>query len=174
MAWLRQIARVTVFDVHLEDCVAGISQMPNGSIDLVITSPPYNLGVRYGKYSDRQDRRSYLNWCRKWAAQVRRVLMPNGSFFLNVGATPSNPMQTYQIVLEWRDLFVLQNTIHWVKSIAIDSARQKGKQSDPQLNLLPQGEEDVQRQVRANPGVSATTYGHFKPISSRRFLNDCH
>jgi site-specific DNA-methyltransferase (adenine-specific) len=136
---------VTVFDLHLEDCIQGMSHLPDGAIDLVITSPPYNLGVRYGKYSDRQDRRSYLDWCRQWAAQVRRILKSNGSFFLNIGAAPLSPMLPHEIVMQMRDLFILQKTIHWIKSITI---------------------EDRDGDVRS--------YGHFKPISSKRFLNDCH
>ena len=112
----------------------------NEHVDLVVTSPPYNLGIRYRKYSDRQDRQSYLEWCREWAAQIRRVLPPSGSFFLNIGSAPSNPMLPHEIVFQLRDLFVLQTQIHWIKSIAIDERR----------------------------------HGHFKPISSPRFLNDCH
>ena len=115
-------------------------RLSDADVDLVVTSPPYNLGVRYRKYSDRQDRQEYLSWCKDWAAQIRRVLRPSGSFFLNIGAAPSNPMLPHEIVFQLRDLFVLQNTIHWVKSIAIESR----------------------------------TFGHFKPISSKRFLNDCH
>jgi site-specific DNA-methyltransferase (adenine-specific) len=131
---------VTKFDLRLEDCVAGMKRLPQASADLVVTSPPYNLGIRYRKYSDRQDRQSYLKWCAEWAAEIRRVLKPSGAFFLNVGAAPSNPMLPHEIVMTLRELFVLQNTIHWIKSIAIDDR----------------------------------TFGHFKPISSKRFLNDCH
>ena len=39
--------------------------------------------------------------------------------FLNIGAAPSNPMLPHEIVMELRENFVLQNTIHWIKSIAI-------------------------------------------------------
>ena len=131
---------MTEFDLHLGDCLQGMADLPDEDVDLVVTSPPYNLGVRYRKYSDRQDRQSYLNWCGKWAAQIRRALKPGGSFFLNVGSAPSNPMFPHEIIFQLRDLFVLQNTIHWIKSIAIDQR----------------------------------TFGHFKPISSKRFLNDCH
>jgi site-specific DNA-methyltransferase (adenine-specific) len=95
-----------------------MSRLAIDSVELVVTSPPYNLGVSYGQYSDRQDRQSYLDWCREWAGQIRRVLKLNGSFFLNVGAAPSNPMLPHEIVMTLRDLFVLQNTIHWIKSIA--------------------------------------------------------
>ncbi len=146
---------MTQFDLHLEDCVKGMPKLPDEHIDLVVTSPPYNLGIRYEKFSDRQDRQSYLRWCREWAEQIRRVLKPSGSFFLNIGAAPSNPMLPHEIVMHVcklvrlnrtsyesgsKPLFVLQNTIHWIKSIAIDDR----------------------------------THGHFKPISSPRFLNDCH
>jgi site-specific DNA-methyltransferase (adenine-specific) len=117
-----------------------MAELPREHVDLVVTSPPYNLGIRYGKFSDRQDRQSYLAWCGEWAAQIRRVLKPSGSFFLNIGAAPSNPMLPHEVVFALRDLFVLQNTIHWIKSIAIEER----------------------------------THGHFKPISSPRFLNDCH
>ena len=136
---------MTRFDLRRLDCVKGMSRLVSEYVDLVVTSPPYNLGVRYGKFSDRQDRQSYLRWCRQWAGEVHRVLKPTSSFFLNIGSAPSNPMLPHEIVIELRDLFVLQNTIHWIKSITIE-----GREGNLQ------------------------SHGHFKPISSRRFLNDCH
>ncbi|HST30258.1 MAG TPA: site-specific DNA-methyltransferase [Chthoniobacterales bacterium] len=131
---------MTKFDLRLEDCAKGMARLPPEHVDLVVTSPPYNLGIRYRKYSDRENRQSYLKWCQSWTEQILRVLKPSGSLFLNIGAAPSNPMLPHEIVFELRDLFVLQNTVHWIKSIAIDDR----------------------------------TFGHFKPISSKRFLNDCH
>ncbi len=136
---------MTKLDLRLQDCLEGMAKLPEEHVDLVVTSPPYNLGIRYRKYSDQQNRQSYLQWCEKWSAQVRRILKSSGSFFLNVGAAPSNPMLPHEMVMLLREDFVLQNTIHWIKSIAI---------------------EDRQGEVRS--------HGHFKPISSKRFLNDCH
>ncbi|HEU0208996.1 MAG TPA: site-specific DNA-methyltransferase [Candidatus Udaeobacter sp.] len=157
---------MTKFDFRREDCIAAMSRLANDSIDLVVTSPPYNLGIRYGQYFDRQDRESYLDWCRGWAREIRRVLTSNGSFFLNIGAAPSNPMLPHEIVMALQDLFVLQNTIHWIKSVAIDefcSHRPMAGQGNPAL--------------RTGHGAVATrarSFGHFKPINSKRFLNDCH
>jgi site-specific DNA-methyltransferase (adenine-specific) len=136
---------MTKFDLRLDDCVAGMARLRAESVDLIVTSPPYNLGIRYGQYSDRGDRRSYLKWCADWAAQVRRLLKRDGSFFLNVGAAPSNPMLPHEIVFQFRENFVLQNTIHWIKSITV---------------------EDRSGRIQS--------FGHFKPISSKRFVNDCH
>ncbi len=136
---------MTRFDLRREDCVKGMSRLPDESVDLVVTSPPYNLGVRYRKYSDRQDRESYLDWCETWATEVRRVLKTEGSLFLNIGSAPSSPMLPHEVVLRLRDVLVLQNVIHWIKSITIE---------DREGNLQ--------------------SHGHFKPIRSKRFLNDCH
>ena len=136
---------MTQFDLRRKNCVEGMSRLTNESIDLVVTSPPYNLGIDYRQYADRQDRRSYLDWCAKWSAQIRRILRANGSFFLNVGAAPSNPMLPHEIAMTLRSLFMLQNTIHWIKSITIEDRNGDLK-----------------------------SHGHFKPINSKRFLNDCH
>ncbi|MEY2562113.1 MAG: hypothetical protein QOH88_306 [Verrucomicrobiota bacterium] len=136
---------MTSFDFRQGDCLEGMAEIAEATIDLVVTSPPYNLGIAYSRYSDRQDREGYLDWCYQWAAQVRRILKPDGSFFLNLGASPSNPLLPHELVLRLRDLFVLQNTIHWIKAITIEN------------------EEGV-----------PVSRGHFKPISSPRYLNDCH
>src|SRR5437867_570483 len=148
---------MTRFDLRLQDCVTGMASVPDQHLDLVVTSPPYNLGIRYRKFSDRQDRRLYLNWCAEWAAQIRRILKPSGSLFLNIGAAPSNPMLPHEIVMTLRNFFVLQNTIHWIKSIAVDTAQ--GRTSAPNLHLNPLGTPpgrdpslDAKRQVTVNGG----------------------
>jgi site-specific DNA-methyltransferase (adenine-specific) len=164
---------MTKFDFRLKNCVAGMARLTPASVDLVVTSPPYNLGIRYSKFSDTADRPSYLRWCKTWVGAIARLLKPEGSFFLNVGAAPSNPMFPHELVLQLRDLLVLQNTIHWIKSISIETPAAKRKIDDPHLYPLPgQGETDAQRRVRVEDAV--TTFGHFKPINSQRFLNDCH
>ncbi len=141
----QELLPFVVHDLRLGDCEAGMAKLSASSVDIVVTSPPYNLGIRYGKFADTASRASYLDWCAGWATQIKRVLRPNGSLFLNLGAAPSNPMLPHEVLMRLRELFVLQNTIHWVKAITIpDDAG-----------------EEISR-------------GHFKPINSPRYLNDCH
>jgi len=135
----------TEFKLTRGDCVLGMSRLAPDSIDVVVTSPPYNLCIKYGKYDDHQVRDEYLKWSLTWAAQVQRVLKDKGSLFLNVGGSPSNPLLPYQLVLEMSKLFTLQNTFHWIKSITVET--------------------------RAGEQISV---GHFKPISSHRYVTDCH
>jgi site-specific DNA-methyltransferase (adenine-specific) len=134
----------TNLDLRHGDCVRGLSSLEAESIDVIVTSPPYNIDTKYRTYKDRGSRDNYLDWCCSWGEELGRVLKPEGSLFLNVGASPSNPLLPYQIVLRFSDFLVLQNTIHWIKSISI---------------ALGHG--------------SHLSRGHFKPIRSPKFLNDC-
>ncbi|MCI0625893.1 MAG: site-specific DNA-methyltransferase [Acidobacteria bacterium] len=122
-----------------------MARLPHESIDLVVTSPPYNLGTAYKTYKDRRKPSEFLDWCLQWGQQIQRVLKPEGSFFLNVGAIPSRPLLPHELAIAFNRLFKLQNTIHWIKSITIET--------------------------KQNQQVSV---GHFKPLNSRRFVNDCH
>ena len=91
---------MTKFDLQLRDCLEGMSKLKTHSIDLVVTSPPYNLGIAVRKIFDRGKREDYLDWCLRWATELRRLLKPDGSFFLNLGASPSNPMLPHELVSE--------------------------------------------------------------------------
>ncbi|NNE92610.1 MAG: site-specific DNA-methyltransferase [Verrucomicrobiales bacterium] len=137
---------VTEFNLRHGDCVAGMKTLPAESVDLVVTSPPYNLGINYSTYKDTRTSDEYLDWTREWAGEVKRVLKPDGALFLNIGATPANPWMPHEVALALRDLYFLQNTIHWIKSITV----QERDSRDP------------------------LSVGHFKPINSKRFVNDCH
>jgi site-specific DNA-methyltransferase (adenine-specific) len=131
------------------DCLQVLPTLPAESIDLVVTSPPYNLGIAYSSFKDTAPRDEFLRWCKAWATELKRVMAGDASFFLNIGAAPSNPLLPHQLILAFTDgpdpLFTLQNTFHWVKSISIETT--------------------------AGQKVSA---GHFKPINSKRYVNDCH
>ena len=76
----------------------------------------------------------------------------DGSLFLNVGSKPTDPWTALDVAQAARPHLELQNTIHWIKSIAIEKAL-----AGARAGL----EEDL-------------AVGHYKPINSERFLHDCH
>jgi site-specific DNA-methyltransferase (adenine-specific) len=127
-------------ELYLMDCLEGMAALDEGSVTVVVTSPPYNIGVDYRTYEDSKSQDEYLKWIRNLGSAIHRVLETEGSFFLNVGSRPSDPWLAWDVAAQLRGTFVLQNAIQWVKSIAI------GKESA----------------------------GHYKPITSPRFLHDCH
>jgi site-specific DNA-methyltransferase (adenine-specific) len=131
------------------DCFAGMRGiLEPGSVDVIVTSPPYNIGVRYGRYDDGIPREVYLKWMHEWGKLVRRVLKPHGSLFLNIGSKPTDPWIPYDVAGQLRELLELQNVLHWVKSIYVENSSYGRNDS---LNV-----------------------GHFEPINSKRFLNDAH
>ena len=69
----------------LDDCIEGMARLKPGSVDVVVTSPPYNAGKEYDTYDDSIPRDEYLGWTRRWGEQVAGVLSARGSFFLNIG-----------------------------------------------------------------------------------------
>jgi site-specific DNA-methyltransferase (adenine-specific) len=139
--------------LYLCDCIKGMREyLQPASIDAVVTSPPYNIGVRYGKHQDSMPRVDYLSWMQDLGIEIKRVMDDNGSFFLNIGNTPRDQWIAWDVAQVLRKEFVLQNVIHWIKSIAISKI-----------------------DVGNYPGITAdVSIGHFKPIVSKRFLNDCH
>lgn len=121
------------------DCMAGLNSLADKSVDCVVTSPPYNIGIEYGTHDD--NRSDYLQWMRSVFVQINRVLADDGHFFLQVGGIPTNLLIPQRLL--WEALaagFFLQNQIVWVKSIAINDE----------------------------------TYGHFKPVNSKRFETHTH
>ncbi len=53
---------ITEFILEDKDCVIGMRALPEDSVDLVVTSPPYNLGIKYKNYKDTRTREDYLDW----------------------------------------------------------------------------------------------------------------
>ena len=136
----------------LADSTDILDALPPGSISVIVTSPPYNLGIRYRTYDDSLPKERYLSWTSRWVSAAAAALEPEGSLFLNVGGKPTDPWNALDIAQAARDHLSLQNTIHWIKSIAID-----GDAAGARAGL---------------PGDLAL--GHYKPINSDRFVNDCH
>ncbi|RIK32140.1 MAG: site-specific DNA-methyltransferase, partial [Chloroflexi bacterium] len=53
--------------LYRQDCVRGMAaHLAPGSAQVVVTSPPYNLGIRYSKYDDSISRQTYLAWIAEW------------------------------------------------------------------------------------------------------------
>lgn len=100
------------------DCLDLIATLEVGSVDVVVTSPPYNLDLRYSSYEDRVPEEKYLDFLFAVATALRRVLKPEGSIFLNVSGSSSRPWLPFELIVRLRPLFVLQNHISWIKSIA--------------------------------------------------------
>ena len=68
--------------VFCEDALAGMARIPDESIDLILTDPPYNLGKDYGNASDQQSVDDYLAWTERWIDAALPKLKANGSLYV--------------------------------------------------------------------------------------------
>ncbi|MBX7459365.1 site-specific DNA-methyltransferase [Qipengyuania sp. 1NDH17] len=93
------------FELHHGDCLEVMRKMPSASVDLVFTSPPYNLafssggglkyaGTRsmwpkaalaegYGDYDDARDPDEYVEWQKSVLQECWRLIPENGAIFYN-------------------------------------------------------------------------------------------
>lgn len=138
--------------IYLEDCLTFMPRLEKKSCDIIVTSPPYNLKKKYSKYKDNIERQKYISWMSEVARLSREILKENGSFFLNIGSKPSDPWMPFDIAREFDKYFCLQNVTHWIKHISINQDAGTKKHS-------------------LNGDIS---FGHFKPINTNTYLNQCH
>ena len=138
--------------IYRMDCLEGMKLMKSGTVDVIVTSPPYNIGKPYATHDDTMPYDEYLAWMHRIAHEARRILRDDGSFFLNIGGKPREPWVPYDVMQEFREDYILQNVIHWVKSISI-------------------AKEDAGNYDSIRDDISV---GHYQPVNSKRYLSQCH
>ena len=66
------------------ECVEVMSKLPENSIDLIITSPPYSVNIAYDVYDDNTTLDEYLDFSKKWLESAFRLLKDDGRICVNV------------------------------------------------------------------------------------------
>jgi len=104
---------------YCADCLDVLKDLPNDSIDLVITSPPFALRRKksYGNVSAER----YCEWFWPFAQEISRVLKSNGSFVLDIGGSwnkgePTRTLYHFELLLRLcnsQGLFRLAQEFYW-------------------------------------------------------------
>lgn len=102
-------------DVYLfhGDALSLLSKIPNDSIQLTVTSPPYNIGKEYESILSHDD---YIDWTSTWVRAAYRVTSANGALWLNLGYMPIEGTAKAMPIpyLIWREVpFFLIQEIVW-------------------------------------------------------------
>lgn len=79
-----------------------LRRLPENSVDLVVTSPPYAL--HFKKEYGNVDKEAYVDWLRAFGQEIFRVLKPEGSFVLNIGGSynagsPTRSLYQFRVLL---------------------------------------------------------------------------
>ncbi len=92
--------------------------MPNESVHLAITSPPYNVGLGYDSHNDNLPYEAYLKWLKGFWEELLRLLVVGGRFALNVAPTSIKNFRPIHYDMA-RDLmglgFIMRTEILWYK-----------------------------------------------------------
>lgn len=95
-----------------------MSEVESDSVDLIITSPPYNVGKNYGAYNDSQSLPDYLNYLDKVWRECWRVLCDGGRLCVNIADTGRHPHVPLHAIFTERLTrlnFTMRGTIIWNK-----------------------------------------------------------
>jgi site-specific DNA-methyltransferase (adenine-specific) len=95
-------------------------RMTPQSVDVAVTSVPYNVGKEYGTYHDNRPEAEYLDWLAECFETIHGVLKDDGSFLLNIDSPNSSPWRALKVAEIAGRFFCLQNRIVWAKSITVD------------------------------------------------------
>ena len=66
------------------DCREEMGKLPEGSVDLIVTSPPYNCNINYDTHQDNMTMEDYWVFTEEWLTQALRVLKDDGRISVNI------------------------------------------------------------------------------------------
>lgn len=87
---------------YVSDSLALLKELPDESVNAVITSPPYAL--HFKKEYGNVDKQDYVQWMLPFAREIKRVLRKDGSFILNIGGsynagTPTRSLYHFKLLV---------------------------------------------------------------------------
>ena len=92
------------------DCIEVMKTLPEGCVDLLVSSPPYSVNIKYDVYDDNTTINEYLEFSKNWLTEAFRVLKDDGRICVNV---------PYEINLKERGgrIFIVSEIWNVMKSI---------------------------------------------------------
>ena len=66
------------------DCIKVMASLPESCVDLIVTSPPYNVGIDYDTHDDRQSMEDYWQFTKDWLSESYRILKDDGRIAVNI------------------------------------------------------------------------------------------
>ena len=67
------------------DCIEVLGKVDGPFADLIFADPPFNIGYKYDKYYDKVKKKNYIAWTKEWMSVCKKVLKPQGSFYVAIG-----------------------------------------------------------------------------------------
>lgn len=110
--------------LYHDDCTHIINQLPDNSINLVVTSPPYNVHLGYNKYkkngynlyNDNKEHKDYINWLTSIFFDLYPKFVKGGRMAINVGDGKNGKVPTHSdLIQSLSQKYLLSSIIIWDK-----------------------------------------------------------
>ncbi len=161
-------------ELHHEDCFAMLAKLPDNSIDLIATDPPYYKVKNAGWDRQWRTQADFLAWIERLLIEYARVLKPSGSLYLF-----ASPYQATQIDLLISKHFNLLNHIIWCKpnghwiGCRKESLRKYFPQTEHILFAESKKPSTARRPFHVSKEVPYTNVWMFKPVAWYQNKHPC-
>lgn len=112
--------------IYNKDCLLGIQELSDNSIDLVITSPPYNVDLGnnkfnknpYNLYNDNKDHKEYIQWLEDiFVNGLYSKMKDGGRICINIGDGKNGAVPTHSDIIQFMSKkYIPMTTIVWNKN----------------------------------------------------------
>lgn len=150
------------------DCLDILPTIADESVDLVVTDPPYNIGVDYGSGRKADRRGDYPEWCRRWISECHRVLRPGGSIFVISGQEYGAHID---IAIQSAGLTV-RNRITWHETFGVYCHNKFGRCSRPIFYAVKGDGFVFNREAVTVPSARQTKYGDRRASPNGKIMSD--
>lgn len=153
------------------DVLPALADLPANSVQLVVTSPPYNLDIGYLNHGDNLGEERYLQWMAEVWAECNRVLCDGGRLCINIGENKRQNINQptfsafIQQCVELKMLY--RGTIIWNKNSAAKHCAWGSWRSPSNPHLVPRHEYII---VFSKGRYKLETGGNAPDISRDEFM----
>lgn len=103
--------------IYCMDCLRGMKNIPKNSIDLIVTSPPYNIGIDYEGYDDNKDFVIYKKFLKDVFSEMYKIIKEKGLVVINVGNQRNTGLPHYVFFILKECGFKIVKEIFWYKGL---------------------------------------------------------
>ena len=151
------------------DCLDVLPTLDRESVDLIVTDPPYNIGIDYGLGVSADRRDDYDVWCGRWITWCYRALKPTGSLWIISGQEHGADID----LAIRRAGMEMRNRITWHETFGVYCQKKFGRTSRPIYYAVKDAKRfTFNREAVTVPSDRQTKYGDRRAAPGGKIMGD--
>jgi len=108
------------FNIMNTDILEGFKTLEDDSIDLIVTSPPYNVSIKYDSWNDTMSKDDYFDWVGQWLQECYRVLKEDGRIAINIPFEVNMKQCNERVFISSEYWQIMKTMFHFFGMIRLD------------------------------------------------------